>query len=191
MESKRNKIALVTGGSRGLGKEMALNLAKKGLDVILTYNSKKEEAEAVVKEIENLGQKAAIIQLNVAESTGFDSFFQNVTTALKSTFDTDKFDFLVNNAGVGVHESFLTTTEAQVDNMVSDTGFKDREITISELNGVKQRALMDEELRLKYVERIIKDKAAADLGLDNVYKQIEEAKMLNPDFVYTPKYKEQ
>lgn len=119
MESKRNKIALVTGGSRGLGKEMALNLAKKGLDVILTYNSKKEEAEAVVKEIENLGQKAAIIQLNVAESSGFDSFFQNVTTALKSTFDTDKFDFLVNNAGVGVHESFLTTTEAQVDNMVN------------------------------------------------------------------------
>ena len=82
-------------------------------------------------------------------------------------------------------------SEAQVDNMVSDTGFKDREITISELNGIKQRALMDEELRLKYVERIIKDKAAADLGLDNVYKQIEEAKLLNPDFVYTPKYKDQ
>jgi len=81
-------------------------------------------------------------------------------------------------------------SEAQVDNMVSDTGFKDREITVTELNGQKQRALMDEELRLKYVERVIKDKAAADMGLDNVYKQIEEAKVLNPDYVYSPKYKE-
>lgn len=81
-------------------------------------------------------------------------------------------------------------SEAQVDNMVSDTGFKDREITVTELNGQKQRALMDEELRLKYVERVIKDKAAADLGLDNVYKQIEEAKVLNPDYVYSPKYKD-
>ena len=119
MENKKNKIALVTGGSRGLGKEMALSLAKKGLDVVLTYHSKKEEAEVVVGEIEKLGQKAVAIQLNVAESSSFDSFFQNVTTVLKSTFNTDKFDFLVNNAGVGVHESFLTTTEAQVDNMVN------------------------------------------------------------------------
>jgi NAD(P)-dependent dehydrogenase (short-subunit alcohol dehydrogenase family) len=119
MENKKNKIALVTGGSRGLGKEMALSLAKKGLDVVLTYHSKKEEAEVVVGEIEKLGQKAVAIQLNVAESSSFDSFFQNVTTVLKSTFNTDKFDFLVNNAGVGVHEGFLTTTEAQVDNMVN------------------------------------------------------------------------
>ena len=113
MENKKNKIALVTGGSRGLGKEMALSLAKKGLDVVLTYHSKKEEAEVVVGEIEKLGQKAVAIQLNVAESSSFDSFFQNVTTVLKSTFNTDKFDFLVNNEG------FLTTTEAQVDNMVN------------------------------------------------------------------------
>ncbi|WP_369752814.1 SDR family NAD(P)-dependent oxidoreductase [Flavobacterium sp. WC2409] len=119
MENKKNKIALVTGGSRGLGKEMALSLAKKGLDVVLTYHSKKEEAEVVVGEIEKLGQKAVAIQLNVAESSSFDSFFQNVTTVLKSTFNKDKFDFLVNNAGVGVHEGFLTTTEAQVDNMVN------------------------------------------------------------------------
>jgi NAD(P)-dependent dehydrogenase (short-subunit alcohol dehydrogenase family) len=118
MENK-NKIALVTGGSRGLGKNMALSLAKKGLDVVLTYHSKKDEAEAVVKEIEKLGQKAVAIQLNVAESGSFDSFFQNVSAALKNTFDADKFDFLVNNAGVGVHESFAQTTEAQFDNMVN------------------------------------------------------------------------
>lgn len=81
-------------------------------------------------------------------------------------------------------------SEAQVDNMVADTGFKDREVTVTELNSEKQRAIMDEELRLKYVERVIKDKAAADMGLDNVYKQVEEAKVSNPDYVYSPKYKD-
>jgi NAD(P)-dependent dehydrogenase (short-subunit alcohol dehydrogenase family) len=119
MEFKNNKIALVTGGSRGLGKDMALSLAKKGLDVLITYNSKKEAAIAVVKEIENLGQKAAAIELNVAEVSSFDFFFQNVATALKNTFDAEKIDFLVNNAGVGLHESFSTTTAAQFDELVN------------------------------------------------------------------------
>ncbi|MFV5701518.1 SDR family NAD(P)-dependent oxidoreductase [Flavobacterium sp. XS2P12] len=119
MESKRNKIALVTGGSRGLGKDMALNLAKKGLDVVLTYNSKKAEADDVVTEIEKLGQKAAAIQLNVADVSSFDLFFQNIASILKSTFGADKIDFLINNAGVGLHESFLTTTTAQFDDMVN------------------------------------------------------------------------
>lgn len=111
MENKINKIALVTGGSRGLGKEMALSLAKKGLDIMLTYHSKKEEGEVVVGEIVKLGQKAVAIQLNVGESSSFDSFFQKVITALKSTFNTDTFDFLVNNAGIGIHESFMSTTK--------------------------------------------------------------------------------
>jgi NAD(P)-dependent dehydrogenase (short-subunit alcohol dehydrogenase family) len=68
----QTKIALVTGGSRGLGKDMALNLAKKGLSVILTYNSKKEEADAVVKQIEQAGQRAAALQFNVGDSKSFD-----------------------------------------------------------------------------------------------------------------------
>lgn len=114
-----NKIALVTGGSRGLGKNMALSLAQKGLDVVLTYHSKKAEAEDVVAEIEKLGQKAVALQLNVAEVSSFDSFFQNVKTALQNTFGTDKIDFLINNAGVGVYESFTKTTEAQFDDMVN------------------------------------------------------------------------
>lgn len=119
MEIKNNKIALVTGGSRGLGKDMALNLAQKGLDVILTYNSKKAEADDVVAEIEKLGQKAAAIQLNVADVSSFDLFFQNVASALKSTFGAEKIDFLINNAGVGLHESFTTTSTAQFDDMVN------------------------------------------------------------------------
>jgi NAD(P)-dependent dehydrogenase (short-subunit alcohol dehydrogenase family) len=119
MEFKNSKIVLVTGGSRGLGKEMALNLAKKGLDIVLTYNSKKEEAEEVVSEIEKLGQKAVALQLNVADVDTFDLFFEKVKTALKSTFDTDKFDFLINNAGVGLHENFSTTTTTQFDDLVN------------------------------------------------------------------------
>ncbi|WP_281336859.1 SDR family NAD(P)-dependent oxidoreductase [Flavobacterium eburneipallidum] len=119
----QNKIVLVTGGSRGLGKNMALSLAEKGLDVVLTYHSKKDEAEEVVAEIEKLGQKAVAIQLNVAEASSFDSFFQNVKSTLQNTFGTDKIDFLINNAGIGVHESIATTTENQLDNMV-DIHFK-------------------------------------------------------------------
>jgi NAD(P)-dependent dehydrogenase (short-subunit alcohol dehydrogenase family) len=119
----RNKIALVTGGSRGLGKDMALSLAKKGLDIILTFNSKKEEAETVVNEIEKLGQKAVAIQLNVADVSSFDLFFQNVETALKNTFNTDKIDFLINNAGIGLHENFATTTVDQFDTLI-DIQFK-------------------------------------------------------------------
>ena len=117
------KIALVTGGSRGLGKNMALAIAKKGIDVILTYNSKKEEAQETVNEIENLGQRAVAIQLNVAKSDTFDAFFEEVKLALKSTFNTDKFDFLVNNAGIGIHKPYIETTEADFDEL-SNIQFK-------------------------------------------------------------------
>ena len=114
-----NKIALVTGGSRGLGKNMALSLAQKGLDVVLTYHSKKTEAEEVVIEIEKLGQKAVALQLNVSDVSEFDPFFQNAKSALQNTFGTDKIDFLINNAGVGLHESFAATTAAQFDDLVN------------------------------------------------------------------------
>ncbi len=114
-----SKIALVTGGSRGLGKDMALQLAKKGLDVIITYHSKKEEAENIVKEIEASGKKAIALQLDVSKSDSYDAFVKNVTAALQSKFQTNTFDFLINNAGVGVHASFGETTEEQFDNMVN------------------------------------------------------------------------
>jgi NAD(P)-dependent dehydrogenase (short-subunit alcohol dehydrogenase family) len=115
----KNKIALVTGGSRGLGKNMVLALAKKGLDVIFTYNSKKDEADSVVKEVEAIGTKAATLQLNVGESSTFDAFWTNVKAILKDTFGTDKIDFLVNNAGTGLHALITETTEEQFDNLVN------------------------------------------------------------------------
>jgi NAD(P)-dependent dehydrogenase (short-subunit alcohol dehydrogenase family) len=114
-----NKIALVTGGSRGLGKNMALNLAKKGINVILTYHSKKEEAQAVVAEIEQAGQKAVALQLNAGDVKSFDAFFMEVKAALKNTFDTDHFDFLINNAGTGLHAAFADTTEEEFDQVLN------------------------------------------------------------------------
>lgn len=113
------KIALVTGGSRGLGKNMALALAAKGLDVILTYHSKKDEAQAVVAQIEALGQKAAALPLDVANSSSFDTFFGEISTLLSNKFGADKFDFLVNNAGIGLYGSFAETTEQQFDTLVN------------------------------------------------------------------------
>ncbi len=116
---EQNKIALVTGGSRGLGKDMVLNLAKNGIDIILTYNSKHEEAEAVVKQIEELGQKAIALKLNVGQSKTFDDFFAQVGAKLKEKFNTDKFDFLINNAGIGADQSFAETTEEVFDELMN------------------------------------------------------------------------
>lgn len=112
-----NKIALVTGGSRGLGKNMALALVKKGISVIITYNSKKDDALAVVAEIEQTGQKAAALQLNTGNVKSFDAFFSNLTHTLKNTFQTDRFDFLVNNAGTGLTKLFAEVTEEEFDEL--------------------------------------------------------------------------
>ena len=117
------KIALVTGGSRGLGKNMALSLAKNGNHVIITYNSKREEALAVIAEIEKAGQKGAALQLNTGDSKSFDAFFKELTAVLKNTFSADHFDFLINNAGVGAHAPFAETTEEQFD-MLMNIHFK-------------------------------------------------------------------
>ena len=114
-----SKIALVTGGSRGLGKDMALNLAKKGIDVLLTYHSKQDEAEAVVAEIKGQGRKAATLQLDASNVASFDAFFEQVKTTLRDTFGTDRFDFLINNAGTGLYAPFPETTEEQFDQVLN------------------------------------------------------------------------
>jgi NAD(P)-dependent dehydrogenase (short-subunit alcohol dehydrogenase family) len=115
----QNKIALVTGGSRGLGKNAALKIAAKGIGVMVTYQSKKEEAAATVSEIKALGVPAAALQLNVGDAKTFDAFFTEVKSVLKSVFNAEKFDFLINNAGIGIHASFADTTEEQFDSLVN------------------------------------------------------------------------
>lgn len=112
-------IAIITGGSRGLGKNAALKLADKGTDVILTFNSREAEAFAVVNEIEKKGRKAHAIQLNAADSKTFDSFVEKVKVALKDKWNTDKFDFLVNNAGIGMNALATQTTEEQFDSLMN------------------------------------------------------------------------
>lgn len=120
MTDSKSKIALVTGGSRGLGKDMALSIAKKGIGVILTYNSKKDEALAVVSQIEKLGVKAAALQLNVGDTKSFDAFIGELKNVLHNIFNTDKFDFLINNAGMGLAiPSFAETTEEQFDELMN------------------------------------------------------------------------
>ncbi|WP_210517293.1 SDR family NAD(P)-dependent oxidoreductase [Hymenobacter terricola] len=113
------KIALVTGGSRGLGKNMALSLAAKGLDVLLTYHSQRAEAEAVVAEIRGHGRKAAALQLDASNAGTFDAFFEQVKTTLRDTFQAERFYALVNNAGTGLHAAFADTTEAQFDEVLN------------------------------------------------------------------------
>lgn len=112
-----SKIALITGGSRGLGKNMALALAARGNDIIITYNSKEIEAEQVVSEIEQLGQKAAAIQLSVDKSEDFDSFFQQLKSLLESKFQSNAIDYLINNAGIGLYAPLAELTEADFDSL--------------------------------------------------------------------------
>ncbi|HEY5749742.1 MAG TPA: SDR family oxidoreductase [Chryseolinea sp.] len=120
MNTTAKKIALVTGGSRGLGKDMALSLARKGNDVIVTYNAKKDQALQVVAEIEKSGQRAAALQLNAGTVATFESFFTGLQTILKKTFDAERFDFLINNAGHGISvPSLAATTEEQFDELMN------------------------------------------------------------------------
>jgi NAD(P)-dependent dehydrogenase (short-subunit alcohol dehydrogenase family) len=115
----QKKIALVTGGSRGLGKDMAISLAKRGVDVVLTYRSKKEEAENTVKEIAKLGQKAIALHLDMSEFASIDPFVQAVKDTLKTEWDVTAFDFLVNNAGMGATVPFLQVTEPLFDEFLN------------------------------------------------------------------------
>lgn len=111
----RTKIAIVTGGSRGLGRNMAISLAQKGIDVIFTYNSNKEKADEVVAEIKSLGQKAIAYQLNTANVSSFEGFIKEATQHLEENTGSPNFDFLINNAGTALYSNFEDTTEEQVD----------------------------------------------------------------------------
>jgi NAD(P)-dependent dehydrogenase (short-subunit alcohol dehydrogenase family) len=118
-----SKVSLVTGGSRGLGRNTVLNIARQGGDVIFTYHSRVNEANAVVKEVENLGRKAVALQLDTSSVTGFAGFAERLRTSLRDTWQRETFDHLINNAGHGDYAPIAETTEAQFDKLV-DVHFK-------------------------------------------------------------------
>ncbi|HSI44801.1 MAG TPA: SDR family oxidoreductase [Methylophilus sp.] len=113
------KIGLITGASRGLGKNTALAMARKGIDVVLTYQSNQALAQDVVSELQALGRKAVALQLDVAQVKTFDVFAENLKQALNTNWQTEKFDFLINNAGTGITAPFAETTEQIFDDMVN------------------------------------------------------------------------
>lgn len=111
-------IVLITGGSRGLGRNMAQHLAEQGSDIVLTYRSEAGEAQAVVAAIEALGRRAVALPLEVGDSAGFPAFVESVRAVLAG-WGVERLDALVNNAGMGVHAPFADTTEAQFDLLVN------------------------------------------------------------------------
>lgn len=110
-------VSIITGGSRGLGRNTAINIARSGGDVILTYRSASNQAQDVVAEIEALGRKAVALQLDVTDTAAFASFAQRLSGILRSHWNRSDFDHLINNAGQGEMTPFTETTEAQFDSL--------------------------------------------------------------------------
>jgi len=113
------KIALVTGGSRGLGKSIALHLAAKGNDVILTYHTNEAEARNTVSEIAKSGRKGVALALDVSDAKSFAGFGEQVKNSLQENWRRGDFDYLVNNAGIGINAPFMETTEEQFDRLMN------------------------------------------------------------------------
>lgn len=112
-------ITLVTGASRGLGRNTALSIARTGGDVVVTYHSKADEAQAVVAEITAVGRKAVALQLDTGDVSGFAAFTERLRAALQATWQRSTIDHLVNNAGHGDYAAFAETSEAQFDRLVN------------------------------------------------------------------------
>lgn len=114
-----NKIALITGGSRGIGRSTAIALSKKGIDVVLTYKKEKESVELVIKEIEQLGRKAVSMQLDTSKASTFESFVMGLSDVLNEHWGKSQLDILINNAGFGDQTLLGSTTEAQFDDLMN------------------------------------------------------------------------
>lgn len=112
-------IALITGASRGLGKHSALALAAKGVDLIITYRSQADEAASVVTQARALGVQAHALALDVGDSASFAAFADEVRQLLQREWRRERFNFLVNNAGIGIHADFEQTTEQQFDTLLN------------------------------------------------------------------------
>lgn len=119
MTSTFRKIALVTGGSRGLGRNTILHLARNGIDTVFTYRSSQSEAAAVAAEIRALGGTAVALQLDTADTSGFPGFADQLKTVLKDNWNRDSFDFLINNAGIGINKPFAETSEEEFDQLMN------------------------------------------------------------------------
>ena len=113
------KIALITGASRGLGKNAALHLAAQGFDIIGTFHSKADEARTLVTTLEQAGARAAMLQLDVGDAASFEAFATALKETLKRDFGRDQLDVLVNNAGIGLNVPFAETSEAQFDQLLN------------------------------------------------------------------------
>jgi NAD(P)-dependent dehydrogenase (short-subunit alcohol dehydrogenase family) len=119
MSSTPNKIAIITGGSRGLGRASAIALAKTGVGIVLTYQHQRDAAQAVVEQIQAGGGNAIALQLDVGQIASITSFSRALATALPATFQRSQFDYLINNAGMGTHAALADTTEAQFDALMN------------------------------------------------------------------------
>lgn len=120
---KTNKLALITGGSRGLGRSMANKLADKGINLVITYNTNKAEADKVVAEVESKGVTALALQLDVTKADTFEPFVNELKDAIKTKFDQEKIDFLINNAGIGLPTP-IGATEMSVFDTLTDIHLK-------------------------------------------------------------------
>ncbi len=118
MSNESQKTAIISGGSRGLGRNTAVNLARRGVDVIVTYHSNAAEGQSFVREAEAIGTKAAALQFDAGNIGSFDGFASQVSSTLKG-WGRERFDYLVNNAGTGLHKPFDQTTEAEFDQIVN------------------------------------------------------------------------
>lgn len=114
----QDRVAIITGASRGLGRSTALHLAAQGVSIIGTYRSRAEEAQAVADEVIGMGVGAAMLPLDTGDSSVFGAFAERIAATLRDTFGRDTFDILVNNAGIGLNVPFPDTTEEQFDEIV-------------------------------------------------------------------------
>ena len=119
MTTSEQKIAIITGASRGLGRSAAIALARRGVDVIGTYHTNAQAAEDTKAEIEALGSRAVMIQLDTSDTSGFADFADAVSTHLSEVWQRSSFDYLVNNAGTGMHKAFTDTTEDEFDALMN------------------------------------------------------------------------
>jgi NAD(P)-dependent dehydrogenase (short-subunit alcohol dehydrogenase family) len=119
MKNKVKKVALITGGSRGLGKDMALSLAHMGIGVVLTYHTNKQEGDKVADTIRGLGGKAVALQFDVSQISSFDAFLEQLKAVLRETWNTERVDFLINNAGIGKTIPIANLTENDFDTLLN------------------------------------------------------------------------